>query len=378
MRIGMVVSSPWPPAEGMGFYVWNLAKFLTSEGHHVQLITRGGYHKTDYLVVEDIKIWRYSYFPIYPFHTNASRFFISRILKAIECELDLLHIHSPLVLPPPTRLPILVTIHTPLKADIRSVQARRLLGFLIRLQTPFSIRVEQTLFTRADRLVAVASSVAREAEEYDTGTKNVTVLGNGVDTDLFTPRLDANKSGQPYFLTVSRLAPRKGLEDLIEAARLINQKYSKAKFLIVGSGPLHGELTQVIKSYRLESNVVLMGQVKDRLKLVEYYRDALAYVHPAHYEGLPTVLLEAMACGKAVVVTAVSGALDVVNDKVNGLLVPPRRPDILAQTLMHVLDNPEAASELGVNARLEVCRRFSWKVIGERYLEEYRHLLGDK
>src|SRR5690606_8949952 len=107
-------------------------------------------------------------------------------------------------------------------------------------------------------------------------------------------------------------------------------------------------------------------------RLIELYRRARLFVHPAHYEGLPTVLLEAMACAKPVVTTAVSGALDVVKHGKNGLLAPPYAPNQLADAVCALLDDPALGRRLGAAARETIQSCYSWQTVGQGYLNCYR------
>lgn len=115
--------------------------------------------------------------------------------------------------------------------------------------------------------------------------------------------------------------------------------------------------------------------MSDRVELADLYRGATVYIHPAHYEGLPTVLLEAMACGRPVVATAVGGALDVIEDEHNGLLVPTKAPQAMAAAVARIMRNPDLATQLGSAARRTVEERYSWEVVGHHYLKEYKKLL---
>jgi glycosyltransferase involved in cell wall biosynthesis len=125
------------------------------------------------------------------------------------------------------------------------------------------------------------------------------------------------------------------------------------------------------------STIDFLGHV-EQAELVQRYRAATVFVHPAHYEGLPTVLLEAMACGKAVVSTAVSGSLDVVEDGINGLLVPPRAPAALAEAISSLVADAELRAQLGAAARCTVRDTYSWSVVGQKYLCYYQDLLEQR
>lgn len=372
----MVVSAALPPVEGMGYYVWNLSRQLTRQGHKIHIITRGGAHPTSRQQAKGITIWRPPFLPIYPFHVHLHALYVDLLFRRLEPELDLIHLHTPLVKHPRTRLPSLVTVHTPMRADVAAVSTDSLTGILARLQGPVSYRLEQQLFDRAGKIVAVANSVAAELAAYGVDRSRVAVLGNGVDTALFSPNGTNANTSLPYILTAGRLAPRKGLEDLIQCAQLVRQQIPSVRFLIAGSGPLEGALRDEIARRNMKANVILLGHIADHRQMVELYRGAAAYLHPAHYEGLPTVLLEAMACGRPVVATAVSGALDVIQDERNGLLTPPRCPQQLASAVLRLLADPRLGERLGAVALDTIQQRYSWEVVGRSYLDQYRDLLS--
>jgi len=218
MRICMISSTPFPPAEGIGYYTWNLARFLVADGHQVHLVTRGSHQLTEPTYQEGITIWRPRFFPIYPFHVHLHGLFLRPLLQQLEKEVDVFHFHTPLVPWVATNRPTLATVHTPMRADAASVTADTLLGKLIKLQAPVSYRLEQTLLDNTDAIAAVANSVAQELGEYGVDPEDVHVTGVGVDTDLFRPApvAAAFPGGErvPYALSVARLAPRKGLAEL--------------------------------------------------------------------------------------------------------------------------------------------------------------------
>lgn len=376
MHICMVSSTPLPPREGLGFYVWNLSSHLTRLGHKVSLITRGGAGQTTHEVVDGITIWRPTFWPVYPFHVHLHSLFVNDLVQKLIADLDLLHLHTPLVKWLDTRLPVLVTVHTPMKTATSAAPLNNLLGWLIRLQAPVSYSLEQQLFHRADKLIAVAHSVAQELQLYDIDPQRVGVLGNGVDIGVFSPGKREPDRSDPYFLTVGRLAPPKGLEDLVQCAEAVVRQFPHHRFLIAGAGPLEEQLRADIARREMEGKVVLVGHITDRGQLVDLYRGATAYIHPAHYEGLPTVLLEAMACGRPVVTTAVSGALDVVQHGRNGLLIPPRAPEQMAAAIIRLLREPGLGEQLGRTACQTVEERYSWDVVGGSYLAQYETLLS--
>lgn len=373
MHICMIASTPFPPQEGIGFYTWNLAKQLHRRGHTVQIVTRGGAERTKHQIVDGIHIWRPPFVPVYPFHVHVHSLWVDNLVKQLEDDVDLFHLHTPLVKRPLTKRPFLVTVHTPMKADAAAVRIDSLLGWLIKMQAPISYQLEQELFDHAAGLTAVSSSVAAEMNAYGIDPKRVKVLGNGVDTTQFGPSANgAHQAGsERYALTVARLAPRKGIADLVAAAQIVARQDPTFRFLIAGSGPMEKDLRNEIARRNLEDQVKLLGHIHDREQMVELYRRATLFIHPAHYEGLPTVLLEAMACERPVITTAVSGALDVIDHEQNGLLVPAQAPQQMADATLRLLNEPQFAAQLGAAARCTIDERYSWRKVSEDYLDAY-------
>jgi glycosyltransferase involved in cell wall biosynthesis len=236
--------------------------------------------------------------------------------------------------------------------------------------------LEKNLFKKTNKITAVAASVASELEPYGIDPNEVQVLGNGVNTDLFKPDAERKQFKTRYFLTAGRLGPRKGLEDLLASAQIILQDFPDIEFWIAGSGPYENQLRALTKSLGIKKNIQFLGHVSDRNKMAQLYREAIAYIHPAHYEGLPTVLLEAMACGKPVIATAVSGALDVIENNINGLLCPIKNPGELAKRISYILGHPHIGQTLGQNALDTIRQRYSWDIIGRNYLALYQDILN--
>jgi glycosyltransferase involved in cell wall biosynthesis len=246
------------------------------------------------------------------------------------------------------------------------------------MQIPASMGIERRLFAGARGIAAVSESVAAELDGYNVTSDRIRVLGNGTDTEVFTPDEQhlgmSDRVGERYVLAVGRLDVRKGVQDLVAAMALIAERLPSMRLYVAGTGPLEGRVKASVQKLGLDSSVRLLGQV-DQAKMVKLYRGATVFVHGAHYEGLPTVLLEAMACGKAVVSTAVSGALDVISDGTNALLVPPRSPERLADAICRLAGDAGLRRQLGIAARHTVEQRFSWHVVGNGYLSYYQALL---
>lgn len=238
MKICMVISTPFPPEEGIGSYVYGLSKQLIKKGNDVTIITRGSYKKTHKGKIDDINIIRVSYLPLYPFYLYIHGLVLNKLFQSIEKQFDIIHVHSPLCPSIKTSLPLITTIHTPMLTDTKTrieessdIHARieRLMGRFI------SYPVEMDLIKRADIITTVANSVALELKEYGLNQEEVKVIGNGVDENVFTPIYN-RKNEESYILYTGRLDYRKGLFDLIESSKKVCSVYPKILYYIPGKG----------------------------------------------------------------------------------------------------------------------------------------------
>jgi glycosyltransferase involved in cell wall biosynthesis len=375
MRICQITSASFPPEEGIGNYVYGLSTQLIKKGHTVTIITRGSRGKKHHELVDNIEIIRVPFLPIYPLYMRIHSFFVNNLFKSLESKFDIVHIHSPLSPIVQTKLPVMATIHTPMKTDTQASynENKNLRTTIWKLSGRFiSYPLEIKLIKRANVITVVANSVAQELQEYPSENKKIIVMGNGIDNTLFKPV--GKKSEKKYILFTGRLSYRKGLFDLIECGKYICEKYPDVTFIITGSGILSDTLRERINELGLADQFKFLGFVT-REELITLYQNATLYVLPSHYEGLPTVLLEAMSCGLPVIATAVSGNLDVITHGKNGILVPPKSPEKIAEAISSLLDDEQLRKNLGENARKTIEENYTWDIISNNYLKYYKTLI---
>ncbi len=162
--------------------------------------------------------------------------------------------------------------------------------------------------------------------------------------------------------TVARMAPQKGLSVLIDAAEQLIGKYN-VHFLIVGDGPLRGELEERIRLSSINDYFTLTGVVKD---ITQAYSAMNIFVLPSITEGLPFTILEAMAFSLPVVATSVGGVPEIIKPGECGFLVPPGDHIELASKIAYLIDCPGIRSEFGYRGRQRVHDKFdASKMIGE-------------
>ncbi|HEX9118102.1 MAG TPA: glycosyltransferase family 4 protein [Anaerolineae bacterium] len=380
MRIGLITSAPFPPAEGLGYHVWNLAQGLAQRGHHVTILTRGLHPGLERLAGGAVDLVRIRFLPVYPYHVHLHSVFANRWLAGLAEPFDVINEHTPLPAVARPGPPIVTTVHSPMRADTAATRVTDLKTLLVALQTPLSRQIEARLFARSARITTVAQWVAEAlVAGYGVDPARLTVTGNGVEAPFL-----AGGSGlprEPFVLYAGRAEVGKGLEELVAAARIIADCAPDAplRFVVAGDGPLLPKIQGLAVEQGVAGRFEFTGHIgpAQRERLVRLYRTAGIFTLPSYHEGMSTVMLEAMAAGAPVVSTAVGGALEVIREGQNGLLVPPRDPQALAAALLSLWRDPAGRDALGAEARATVAARYSWPAITEKYLAVYEQALAD-
>jgi glycosyltransferase involved in cell wall biosynthesis len=155
----------------------------------------------------------------------------------------------------------------------------------------------------------------------------------------------------PVVGSVTRLSKQKAPLVLLQALKMVAERVPKGYFVIVGNGPLRQEVEARISQFGLTERLILTGIRRDIPDLIAIF-DVFAL--SSLWEGLPRVIPQAMAHGLPVVVSAVDGALEIIDDRVNGRLVPPGDSKAMAEAVIELLENPQLRAQLGKSGRKSV------------------------
>jgi len=214
---------------------------------------------------------------------------------------------------------------------------------------------------------ATAITVSDYNLDYLQNTLNISHspiqrIYNGLDLDRFEYSEPDNQNFN--ILTVGRLVEKKGFRYLIEACKVLKARGKKFRCKIIGTGPLHDELQQQINKANLTDCVTLCGP-RPQQEVIQEIRNATLFAAPCivgvdgNRDGLPTVLLEAMALGTPCISTDVTGIPEVIHHNKTGLMVEQKNSDSLADALETLLDNTELRKKLAQNARKLIEKDFN-------------------
>ena len=234
--------------------------------------------------------------------------------------------------------------------------------------------VIRAVWTNAAAVVACSNGLRDLARQTDSRVP-IQVIPDGVDLSSFQSVERITPSSNVCLLVVSRLIPRKRIDLLIDA--LVKLK-TRHPFIvrIVGDGPERRALEQRVIKHELSSKIRFIGAVS-YAKLIKYYNEADVFVHCAEAEGMPLVVLEAMACGLPIVATRVQGIEDLVEPGENGYLYDPGDVDTLARYLTDIIDFKNQRLSMGQQSSQKV-RSYDWSAIAQQYLDLYQQIIRAK
>ena len=266
--------------------------------------------------------------------------------------------------------PLLLTAHAGDVFPLRNRLLKKLAGFAVQ---------RAKCCTANSRATARALAQVREPKRLEIIPMGVQVddFANHKAEREFISRWPENKR---IILGLGRLVARKGFVHLIRAMPMILKRHP-AHLIIAGTGPAEGDLRRAIAELDLEENVQLVGEIP-KSKVPDYLSLADVVVLPSvvmpsgDTEGLGVVLLESMAAKVPVVASKVGGIPDVIMHEQSGLLVQPESASALASATTRILSEKSLAEKLCERGFEQVCQRFSWDAVAEKFAALYREVLG--
>jgi glycosyltransferase involved in cell wall biosynthesis len=236
-------------------------------------------------------------------------------------------------------------------------------------------RALRLVFRAADLIVAPSWGFLRRCDGIlASSSARRVAIHNGTDfAELSIPASDSN-AVKPFIVSVCSLDEYKGLDVLIRAMAMLRDAGETMRLVVAGEGPMRVDLERLIAGLALQEQIDLIGQ-QPRFSVVRLLHQSSCFVLASRSENFPISVLEAMACGKAVVGTNVGGLPEMIENWQNGILVEPDDPTALAATIRLLLADADLRNRLGQAARARVKDQFQELHMAESYTHAFQEVL---
>ncbi|MDX1519687.1 MAG: glycosyltransferase family 4 protein [Gammaproteobacteria bacterium] len=220
---------------------------------------------------------------------------------------------------------------------------------------------------RDDMRMMIDQGIARE-------NQCTLIPGSGVNVHKYSPTEEPE--GPPVCTLVSRMLYDKGVQDFVEAARLVKEQGVNARFVLVGdTDPENpaGIPEHVLQSWHRDGNIEYLGRQQD---VSDVYANSHIVVLPSHREGFPKTVIEAAACARPVITTDVPGCRDAIVPGETGKLVPAKDPGALAAAMIELINDKQQRERLGRAGRSLVEEKYASGVINSQFIKLYRKIIN--
>ncbi len=371
-----------PSFDRIGGYerqAFSMCRAYQKMGKHPYIVTENMGGLPSYEIRQNIEIYRF-----YPFLQNITGNYERKLEKLFAFDLagqiDIVHCHAfeftsgwAIRIASKYKIPTLVKVAT--EQDIlhfqKQIQAK-VEGFSEALEN----------LKKATNFISLNPNIRKELIAIHVAEEKILVLPNGVDVQQYQPATEEEKrelkqtlgfEDKPYLITYTgRFEERKRVIDLISAWQKIAREFPQHHLMLVGTGNELESCQDSVRALGLSQQVTFVGEVPN---VEDYLKITNCYVFPSSLEGMPNVVLEAMASGLPIISTAIPGIVELIRNEQTGLLVPPLDVAALAKALLTLLKNPNMAQEMGKAARQEAVANYSFEQLGKRYFEIYQNLL---
>ena len=366
-----IVNTFFPPWRGGAeTYVYNLAKQLVKRGHKVEVFCASNPKPPGKEEIEGIKVYRLKA----PFWVYAVPITPKLFFRLMKTEADIIHANFP----------------NPYNALIASIKAliqqvpsvltwHNDLPPITKASKPI-VFIHDWVFAPIylhwfNKIIATSKLYFESSKILQKHKDKVAIVPNGVDCEKFNPNVKGEKVKACYSLegfkiilfvgALTKWHRYKGLDVLLKAFKLVSEKESNARLLIVGDGDFKSEYQKQCASLGLTSKVVFAGNIPDEA-LPEFYAASDMLVLPSkdRSEGFGLTILEANASGKPAIGSNVGGIPSVIKHGINGLLVPPCNEKALASAILTLLRDEELAKRMGKAGR-RIAEAQDWRHVAE-------------
>lgn len=370
MRIAILVAL-FPPIwlAGTEIATYNIAKYLATSGYEIHVLTSKDEGLLAESVEQNIHVHRIRRSNVPPLGVISFWWQMFRILRRINPDI----VHS---------------------QDI----SMGIPGFISKeiLKIPFVVCgqggdvYQPGLFTKllsklvlgnADAAIALTKDMKKNMQRICNRTINV--IPNGIDLERFVD-LQRNevrdklqiKPEEKLLIFVGGFRPVKGIRYLITALKMLQQQGQPVKLVLVGRGRGEKDLRRYVQQLDLVNSVIFTGQIPNE-NIPQFMAAADVFVLPSLSEGLPNVVLEAMASGLPIIATKVGGLPEIIEEGRNGFLVEPKNPKQIVEKILSIFGNDELRNSISANNR-EKIKEYSWDSVVDRLEKVYQEVTAKK
>ncbi len=230
-------------------------------------------------------------------------------------------------------------------------------------------RVVSEGYKKCDALIAVSSSLAHHIEAM--GINSIHVLPN-IIPDYFFSKISSNRQKKKQFISVGNLVTNKKFDITISAFARACKVYNDLSLIIIGVGPEHKRLLNLVREKNIEDRVIFMGYVPNT-KLPELYHNSICFILLSAYETFGVAYAEALACGIPVIATKCGGPEDILNSS-NGLIIPVNDEEAAFNSILNICNNFEAYNSIFIQE--DINTRFSENTFIGRISDIYETILN--
>ncbi len=318
---------------------------------------------------------------------NAILPFAWRAIRRLVSDAAVVHLCSPLsgtlLLPLIGEFPSVTTIHSSVSGDVRETY-RALRHGQMRLRPtdlgktlfyPFLRAQESLTIRRSDRVISVAEMTADSARLPKTISGRIRVVQNGVDTDLFRPRITAHLPHNNRTLFCGRLTPSKGIHIAIEAAMILSKRRKDIEFVFAGQGDV--EYYQRMADRKCGVGICRFVGPVPYFRMPNLLTSCDVLLSASLYESSPMSFLEALSCGTPVVSFETPASIRLISASRGGLTAAKSTAHDLADSLQFLLDNPSEGREMGLRGREYVEMHHSAESMARHTIEIYNEAIDE-
>lgn len=372
LRVCRIASQFPPPWRGLSPGIYDLSKAQVAQGVDLEIITKSSGDMEEFDKKSELRIHR----------IKAKRdicFGLLSLRKVHEIDklkkINLIHVHGldlslAIFLKKYLPIPLVASVHILRKVQLDILKKNGICNVRDAAIFRKAIFLEQLTYKRMDSLLAVSKNIGDGLTFYYKIAKDkINAVYNGVNLKRFDNIQDSKARIENSILYVGALRKRKNVSRIIKALSLISDKLD-VHLTIIGQGPEEKNLMALAKDLNLIQKIRFINSI-DYDELPKYYRACDLFMLLSFSEGLPKVILEAMASRKPVIASDIPAHRELIQDGQNGFLVDPKNPEQIAEKTALLLTKKELAQQMGNRSRRIIENSFTWEKVAERVNKVY-------